>query len=145
MKTKNFFPIVFVLFLLAFMSCTAAQEKTVNKSTLMASATMVEPSDTGITQLKNSKVCMINNKSMSTDQIVVQVNNKTYYGCCEACVKALKEDPATRFAIDPLSNEQVDKATAFIIGKPGTKDNVLYFKSKANANEYIKKFAQQKL
>lgn len=82
---------------------------------------------------------MINNRFMNSDQIAVPKDNKTYYGCCEGCVKALNEDSTTHYSLDPLTGEQVDKAIAFIIGKPGSKEDVLYFKTEINAREYFTK------
>ena len=41
----------------------------------------------------------------------------------------LKEEPSSRVTYDLQSGEDVDKAIAFIIGKPGTNGDVLYFKS----------------
>lgn len=76
---------------------------------------------------------------MNSDQIAVPIDNRIYYGCCEGCVKALKDDSTTHYTADPLSGEQVDKAIAFIIGKPGSKEDVLYFKTETNAREYFAK------
>lgn len=148
MKTKNYFPVALVLFLFTLLSCNSEGENAANNKTATVNP-VVNPvvnkfSDTGLIRLPNSQVCMINNKFMNKDQIAVAVNNKTYYGCCEGCVKKLSEDPTSRFATDPLSGNQVDKAIAYIIGKPGTKDDVLYFKSETNAREYSNKYFQQK-
>lgn len=93
----------------------------------------------GIKQLPNKQVCMINNKFTGKDQIPVVVNGKTYYGCCEGCVTTLKTSESSRFAVDALTKEKVDKATAIIVLKPGSKDDVLYFNSEANAIEYAKR------
>ena len=87
----------------------------------------------------NNTVCMVNNKYMAKVQIAVPVNDKIYYGCCEACVVKLKEDAASRYATDPLSGESVDKADASIIVRPGSTDDVLYFKSPQGAREYLAK------
>lgn len=130
---KNYSPIVFILFLLILISCNSGREKT-EKNTFNT----VIFSDAAITKLPNNEVCMVNNRFMNSVQIAVPLNGKTYYGCCEGCVKALNEDSTSRFAFDPLSGEQVDKAIAFIIGKPGSTEDVLYFKSETNAREYFK-------
>ena len=84
-------------------------------------------------------VCMINNKYMGSPQIAVPVNDKTYYGCCQNCVKELNESERARFAVDPFSKMKVDKASAFIIINPDTKDEVLYFESALNANKFLGK------
>lgn len=110
---------------------------------------------TANTQIKSSKeiasvkplptkqVCMVTNKFMSKDQIPVQVNNKMYYGCCEGCVGTLKNNEGARTAKDELTKEKVDKAKAFIIVKPGTVSDVLYFSSKQNAATYLQKYAKK--
>jgi YHS domain-containing protein len=74
-----------------------------------------------------SLVCMVNNQFMGRPQIPIEVEGRTYYGCCEMCKGRLGNDPAARMATDPVSQKQVDKATA-IIGK--TSDGAtLYFES----------------
>lgn len=74
-----------------------------------------------------SYVCMVNNTIMNKPQIPVKVGDTTYYGCCEMCSGTLKKDRKARFATDPVSGKEVDKATAVI----GAKANgeVLYFES----------------
>ena len=155
MKKKNFFPIAMALFVLTLVSCNsdaknaandqiAALTPSVNTAINPTVSPAVEFSDTGIVRLPNSQVCMVNNKFMNKDQIVVRIKNKTYYGCCEGCVKTLNENPASRAAIDPLTNKQVDKAIAYITAKPGTKDEVLYFISEANARKYFNNYFQQR-
>lgn len=143
MKTKYYSPIVFVLFLLSLISCNSGRDNAANNKNNVATSAIIF-SDTAITKLPNKQVCMINNRFMNSDQIAVPLNNKTYYGCCEGCVKTLNEDSTSRFITDPLSGEQVDKAIAFIIGKPGSKEDVLYFKSDTNAKEYFNKTFKRK-
>jgi YHS domain-containing protein len=90
-------------------------------------------------KLKSSEVCYVNNAFMRTEQIPVIVDGKTYYGCCEGCVSKLKNNlNGVRFAADPLTGEKVDKATAYIVLKPNSKNDVLYFASEKNYNEFIK-------
>lgn len=91
----------------------------------------------GITPLLNSQVCMVNDRFMNKEQIPVPVGNQVYYGCCEGCVTALTSSSAVRFAPDPLTAQFVDKARAFIVLKPGSKDEVLYFMSEVNAQKYL--------
>lgn len=142
MKTKKYFGVVLVISLVTVMSCNSGGSSGTDNKKVMVGATVIF-SDTGITRLVNSQVCMINNRFMNSDQIAVPLNDKTYYGCCEGCVKALKDDSITHYIADPLSGEQVDKAIAFIIGKPGSKEDVLYFKTATNAREYFAKNFQQ--
>lgn len=143
MKTKKYFGVVLVISLVAVMSCNSGGSSEKENKKAMVGATVIF-SDTGITKLVNSQVCMINNRFMNSEQIAVPLNEKTYYGCCEGCVKALKDDSTTHYIPDPLSGEQVDKAVAFIIGKPGSKEDVLYFKTETNAKEYFSKNLQRK-
>lgn len=84
-------------------------------------------------------VCMVNNTYMGVDQIPVQIQNKTYYGCCDKCVRDLNTDETVRLAVDPYSKKKVDKALAFITMSPVKPGNILYFKSEQNANKYLKK------
>lgn len=136
---KPYSPITLALLMLVLLSCNSCNEKA-TKNTFNT----VKFSDTAVTRLPNSQVCMVNNRFMNSEQIPVPLEGKTYYGCCEGCVKMLKEDPTSHFTIDSLSGEQVDKAIAFIIGKPGSKEDVLYFTSEENARKYFDKFLKQK-
>lgn len=141
MKTNRYLSFAFVLFLTALISCNYGSNNAANNKSNAVTPTIIF-SDAAITKLPNKQVCMINNRFMNSDQIVVPIDNKTYYGCCEGCVKALNEDSTTHYTADPLSGEQVDKAIAFIIGKPGSKEDVLYFKTETNAREYFAKTFQ---
>lgn len=89
-------------------------------------------------QLQTSLVCMINNEYMAKEQIPTVVNGKTYYGCCPACAENLKNNQTTRYAEDPYSNEQVDKADAFIALQPDSTTKVQYFKSEQSYINYLK-------
>lgn len=84
-------------------------------------------------------VCMINEQAMGKDQIPVEVEGKTYYGCCEMCKKALASDASKRSAVDPVSGKVVDKATAIIAAQEDGK--VFYFENDANLAKYNERFA----
>jgi YHS domain-containing protein len=90
-------------------------------------------------------VCMVNNMYMGSKQIAVPVNNKTYYGCCQKCVKDLNTDESTRFAVDPCNKKTVDKAMAYITIKPDQSGAVLYFESEENAKKYLDKWNVENL
>src|SRR5262245_11573606 len=90
-------------------------------------------------RLQNKNVCMMNNKYFPNDQIPVEVDGKTYYGCCQGCVMALKGNRAIRYGTDPFTGEEVDKADAFIVLNPVDPQQVLYFNSEQNYLNYIKK------
>lgn len=85
--------------------------------------------------VKPADVCMVNDTYMGKAQIPVQVDGKTYYGCCQGCVSRLKGDRSLRYAKDPVTGREVDKAAAFIAAKPdGT---TLYFESSETASAYM--------
>lgn len=75
-------------------------------------------------------VCMANNRAFPVVQIPVEVEGKTYYGCCQMCEARLKKDESLRKGIDPVSGAEVDKADAVI----GTKSDgsVYYFENEEN-------------
>lgn len=79
-------------------------------------------------------VCMVNDHFFGTDQIPVKVDGRTYYGCCEGCKKTLREKRSARFAIDPVSRREVDKATAVIGALPNGR--VFYFENERNLKEF---------
>jgi YHS domain-containing protein len=81
-----------------------------------------------------SQVCMVNNQYMGRDQIPVEVEGKTYFGCCEMCKGRLTNDPSSRSATDPVNGKLVDKATA-VIAKRASGD-VLYFENTETFERY---------
>ncbi|MEW6145944.1 MAG: hypothetical protein AB1598_13090 [Thermodesulfobacteriota bacterium] len=91
-------------------------------------------SQPGASPIESKYVCMINNQSFAKEQIPVEIEGKTYYGCCQMCEGKLKSDANARTAIDPVSNNEVDKATAVIGTMPdGT---VYYFESEENLKSF---------
>lgn len=89
---------------------------------------------TQLKQTKTSEVCMVNDAVMGKPQIPVSFEGKTYYGCCEGCVERLKADRSARYAKDPVTGKEVDKATAFITEGPS--GEALYFESEATAAKH---------
>ena len=84
----------------------------------------------------HSKICMVNNRYMGSEQIPVKVEGKTYYGCCEGCKKTLTNEKSARMSNDPVSGKEVDKADA-VIGVDPT-GSVLYFENEKNFDKYVK-------
>lgn len=74
-----------------------------------------------------SLVCMVNNQFMDKPQIPIEVEGRTYYGCCEMCKERLGADPSSRVAVDPVTGKTVDKASAVIAQDAGGK--TFYFES----------------
>lgn len=81
-----------------------------------------------------STVCMVNDQFMGSPQIPVQVEGKTYYGCCEMCQARLNKDPRVRLGRDPVTQRDVDKASAVIAKNAAGK--VLYFESEDSLRAY---------
>ena len=81
-----------------------------------------------------SQVCMVNDQFMGKPQIPVEVEGRTYYGCCAMCKDKLNQQPAARTALDPVTGESVDKAKAIIIQDPQGK--VKYFASEDTLRRY---------
>lgn len=79
-------------------------------------------------------VCMVNNQSYDSPQIAVEVEGKTYYGCCSMCKARLEKDPAIRAAVDPVSGNSVNKAEA-VIGA-GPDKTAYYFENEENFHTF---------
>ena len=95
---------------------------------------LAQDSSSALTEVEGKKVCMITNQLFIKDQIPVEVEGKTYYGCCEMCKAKLKNHAENRTAVDPISGKQVDKAEAVIgVAQDGS---IFYFESEENLNEY---------
>jgi len=77
---------------------------------------------------------MMNNKMFDKPQIAIEVEGKTYYGCCPMCADKLKNDASLRTATDPVSGKSVDKASA-VIGAD-THGMTYYFESKENFDKF---------
>ena len=101
----------------------------------------VEVKPTGkLTKVEPKTVCMINEHAMGKDQIPVEVDGKTYYGCCDMCKKALSTDASKRVSTDPVTGKQVDKAKAVIASQDDGR--VFYFESDETLAKYNAQFAK---
>jgi len=87
-----------------------------------------------IERVDAKRVCMVNNSVFPKDQIPVQVDGKTYFGCCEMCKGRLATDASARTAKDPITGKTVDKATAVIGATPA--GEVYYFESDATFTQF---------
>ena len=79
----------------------------------------------GLQRIDPQTVCMVNDRAMGKPQIPVEVDEKTYYGCCEMCKTRLAQEEAVRYGTDPVTGERVDKAHAVIAERPD--GSVVYF------------------
>lgn len=82
-------------------------------------------------------VCMVNDASYDKEQVRVDVEGKTYYGCCEMCKARLERDESLRVGIDPVSGKEVDKATAIIASD--SYHRVFYFENEENLAKFKEK------
>jgi len=116
---------------------TSTSAATASLSSSAAPVTTTAESAAGLTLVTDpSLVCMVNNQFMGAPQIPIEVDGRTYYGCCEMCKGRLAKDPSSRMAADPVSHASVDKATA-VIGK--TKEGrILYFESPDTFGRYAR-------
>ncbi len=93
-----------------------------------------QQTSSSLTEVDSKYVCMVTNQLFVKEQIPVQMEGKTYYGCCEMCKAKIKNNPQSREATDPVSGKKVDKAEA-VIG--ATADgSIYYFESEENLEEF---------
>ena len=100
-----------------------------------------ETASSGVRRVDPTTVCMVNDRAMGKPQIPIEVDSKTYYGCCEMCKQRLAQDEAVRYAKDPVTGERVDKAKAVIAERPD--GSVLYFASAETLARYGKPAGKQ--
>lgn len=84
-------------------------------------------------QVEAKYVCMMNNAVFEKEQMAIEVDGKTYYGCCSMCKDRLQKDASARQATDPVSGNTVDKATAIIGEHHGA---VYYFENEENFHKF---------
>jgi YHS domain-containing protein len=91
--------------------------------------------DGKLTKVEDRKnVCMGTDKVSTHDLIPIKIQGRTYYACCNMCKTMLANDPYQRAAIDPVSNQQVDKSLAVIgVSSDGT---AVYFESEKDLETY---------
>ena len=87
-----------------------------------------------LTKVETKNVCMINEQDMKKEQIPIEIDGKTYYGCCDMCKQALAKNADKRVAVDPVTGKKVDKATAVIAAQQDGR--VFYFESDETLAKY---------
>lgn len=97
-------------------------------------AAQADETGPALKQVDSNHVCMITDQEFAREQIPVEVEGKTYYGCCEMCKAKLNNNPESRVATDPVSGNSVDKAEAVIGAAPDGK--VYYFESEENLTQF---------
>lgn len=141
MTRKIVVPSVLAVFVLMMAFPVLSQsDKPAKPGMAMGDAPATQPSGK-LTKVDNPKrVCMVTNKAFPDDQIAVEVEGKTYYGCCEMCKGRLTSDAKLRSAVDPVSGKTIDKADAVIAAD--SKGKVFYFESDDNLAAYNAKVAK---
>ncbi len=143
MKSKISFLGIAILILIISVSCNSQSNSNDNNQIAEKEIIVKEASNEIVSapakdaKLKSSYVCYVNNSYFGKEQIPVEVDGKTYYGCCEGCVDKLHNIREFRYATDPLSGVEVDKAKAYIVLKPDGNGEVLYFENKDNYLKFI--------
>lgn len=117
---------------------TSAHESRMDRPAVQGNERSSETSTSSLTRVADrSLVCMVNNQFMDRPQIPVEVDGRTYYGCCEMCKGRLGSDPSSRVSTDPVSGKTVDKASA-VIGRDGS-GKALYFENEATFAAYAQR------
>ena len=107
---------------------------------LCSQFTFAEPAERYIEIKDKHKVCMVNNvynPMADFTPFKVTVEKKDYYGCCAGCRANLLENMKIRLARDPLTNEVVDKGTAYLVADKQENGTVLNFKEKDHFLRYV--------
>jgi YHS domain-containing protein len=106
----------------------AAPQPSAATSTPAAPAALTRIGDTG-------GVCMLSNRFLGEHaDVPIQVEGKTYRGCCASCAARLGSQAEARTANDPVTGKPVDKATA-VLARDAT-NRVYYFESEATFTSF---------
>jgi hypothetical protein len=83
-------------------------------------------------------VCMLSNRYLGErPDIPIEVEGKTYRGCCANCAARLGMMEEARVAADPVTGHPVDKARAVLAHDD--ENRLLYFESEATFAQYAKR------
>ncbi|MCF6353185.1 MAG: hypothetical protein L3J06_09265 [Cyclobacteriaceae bacterium] len=147
---KTLLKTIFVMLGMVFIgfSCQNSEKSTVTETeTALEPATDMIPHNSPAPpsvantdpRIPTELVCMVNDAFMGRKQYPVPVGDKIYYGCCEMCVDKLQNSDKFRIAIDPLTNEKVDKVEAYIVLASEETGAVYYFASEENYKKFKSK------
>ncbi|MFN3828326.1 MAG: hypothetical protein ACK4NR_11970 [Micavibrio sp.] len=100
----------------------------------MAAEGEYQHSDSWLKPVEAKFVCMMNDKAFDKEQMAIEIEGKNYYGCCPMCKDMLSSDPEKRSALDPVSHQPVDKATA-VIGAD-SHGMTYYFENEENFHKF---------
>lgn len=69
----------------------------------------------------------------------VEINNKTFYGCCNSCISKLTYNTGNaQIAVDPNRSVKINKADAYIRISPENNHQAMFFESNNIYNQYLK-------
>jgi YHS domain-containing protein len=90
----------------------------------------------GLTRIgDHGGVCMLSNRYLGERaDVPIQVEGKTYRGCCANCAARLGSLAEARMAKDPVTGHDVDKGTAVLARDANNR--VYYFESEATFARY---------
>ncbi len=126
---------ILVLAFIAAAVVPACAKDTAETPVPQGTATSPAEANIALTRIEDPKlVCMVNDTYMGKAQIPVEVDGKTYFGCCPACKERLANEPGVRTALDPVTGETVDKATAVLA--QDASGTVHYFASAQHLRSY---------
>ena len=94
-----------------------------------------------LTIVESAYVCMVNDARYDKEQVPVDVEGKTYYGCCDMCKARLAKNETLRMGVDPVSGNDVDKAEAIIAADSYRR--VFYFESEETLEEFKKRLSER--
>ena len=90
----------------------------------------LQAAQTSVQQLKAEAQEQVAERQAREHELSTEIEGKTYYGCCKMCINALNSDPQQRFAVDPVSGKEIDKAEAIIGAAPD--NSIYYFETEEN-------------
>lgn len=95
----------------------------------------------GLTRIgERGAVCMLSNRYLGERaDVPIQVEGKTYRGCCANCAARLGSLAEARVATDPVTGHAVDKASA-VLARDAT-HRLYYFESEATFASYAARLA----
>ncbi|MET0384868.1 MAG: hypothetical protein ABW321_02860 [Polyangiales bacterium] len=120
-------------------SCGASHDLFAEAKTPAAEAAGAAPLGgsalTRITEAEHAGLCMLSNRYLGEHRDVpIEVEGKTYHGCCANCAARLGARPEARTAQDPITGKPVDKASAVLARDK--ENRVYYFESEATLAQY---------
>jgi YHS domain-containing protein len=89
--------------------------------------------------IPDSIICMVRGDIKSKGSLPIQIEGRTYYGCCEKCLTKLEQNiDNIQYAVDPVSGQTFSKADAIVRQDPQDHKRVLFFKSDETYDQYMK-------